>query len=285
MNRCTQKTHSARRRVLAPAALVALALAPSVAAAQAAQDVLSDALGLYEQRLDGVDDVTIRQEVMGMPTTTYMVKEEVEGRPVLQVRSVDGAAEPAQGTENLTDAWADPRTFYEEWADRWTLEGEGSVDGQGTWRLQLADFEGIDWEEAGLEEGDSSFEPDRMVIELEQGELVPLRVDVQGEVVDDGNAHPMDATIHFSDYREVEGYLHPYQMTLESDATALGLSDDEMAVALEELQDMPADQRAAMEQMLGDELDFLMEMLEGDGITMEVVVTDLQVNAGPPSGR
>lgn len=268
-----------------PAALAVTAglAAGSVGAeAQSAQDILGEALELHEQRLGGVDDLTIRQEVMGMSTVTYMVKEEMDGRPMLRVHSVDGADDAAQSSADITDAWADPRVFYEEWGDRWTLEGEGSVEGQSTWILQLADFEGIDWEDAGLEADDAPFEPERMVLELQQGDLVPLRLDIQGDVVEGGTPQPMEATIHFSDYREVQGYLHPHRMVMETDATALGLTDDEMAQALEEIQNLPPAQREAMAQMMGDELDFLMGMLEGDGIRVEVVVTDVQVNAGLP---
>lgn len=267
-------------------AIVALsagvAASPQPAEAQSAQEILSEALALHEERLAGVDDVTIRQEVMGMSTVTHMVKEEADGRPVLRVQSVDGAEQAAQGSADLTDAWADPAVLYEEWGDRWSLAGEGSVDGRATWQLELTDFEGIDWEDAGLEGDDTPLEPERLAMELAQDDLVPLRLHIQGEVVEGGSAQPMDATIHFSDYRDVAGYLHPHRMVMETDATALGLTDDEMAQALEELQNLPPQQREAMQQMMGEEMDFLLQLLDGEGLRLEVVVTDLQVNAGAP---
>ena len=188
----------------------------------------------------------------------------------------------APGSEDLTDVWADPRVFYEEWGDRWALDGEGSVEGESTWRLELTDFDDVDWEDAGLEGEGTGFEPDRMVMELRQDGLVPLRMEMEGGVTEGGTTQPMEATISFSDYQEVAGYLHPHRITMETDASALGLSGDEMAAALEELQDLPPAQREAMQEMMGGEMDFLLDMLDGDGLRMEVVVTDLQVNAGPP---
>jgi hypothetical protein len=46
---------------------------------------------------------------------------------------------------------------------------------------------------------------------------------------------------------------------------------------------MPAAQREMMERLLGDQLSRLREMIEGGGpMVIEVVVTEVRVNAGPP---
>lgn len=261
---------------------------PDGARAQSAADILARTVERHEARLVGVEDVTIRQETMGMSTTVHLVKEMVDGRPTLRVQEVDAGALPVDPTDDLMGLWADPWAFEGEWADRWRLEGSGSVGGEATWRMELTDFQGVDWDQEGL--ADASFEPRRLVMDLHQRELVPLEMTVEGDVVEGGDPRPVRMHLRFSDYREVDGYLHPFHTVMETDLTEAGISPEEIAQAREalaalrsQMEGLPEGQRQAMEEMMGEQIEALERMVEGDGLSMEIRVTDLRVNEGPPS--
>lgn len=283
------------RAFLLPAVLVALIplLAPSPVTAQSAGEILTRAMEAHEVRLAGIDDLVIEQEIMGFSATTYMVKEDVDGRPVLRTRSTTGiptgAGEMDPG-DVAGEIWADPWGVYKDGIERWTMEGEGSVDGSPTWRLGLTDFEGLDWN-ATVPGQDAPFEPRRLLVEVEKERLIPLELEVEGEVMDGGELRPLALQMRFTDYREVEGYLHPFLMTMELDMAAAGVSADDAARArngLEELQrqleEMPDSQRQMVEQMMGEQLRAFEGMLAGEGLQVELRVTDLRVNGGPPGG-
>lgn len=268
-----------------------LALGAPSLAAQSAGQILEQALERHEERLGGVEDLTLRQEVLGHPTTTHMVKEIVEGRPVLRTRS-DNMGDAGTDAEDLgADFWGDPGRMYDEWGDRWSLEGQTTVAGVSAWRLSLTDFDGLDVP-GSVPGQDLPFEPTRMVLELDEARLVPLTMTMQGESVQDGERRPAEIFIQFTDYREVEGYLHPFLTVIESDMAAAGMSEEELGEArtgLEELrrqlEEVPEAQREMMERMMGSQMEALEEMLGGDTFRLEVQVTDLQVNTGPPSAR
>ncbi|TVR62941.1 MAG: hypothetical protein EA422_10235 [Gemmatimonadales bacterium] len=270
--------------------LLGVVAVPGAVAAQAPSDILERALAAHEARLSGVDDLTIRQEVLGFPSVVFMEKEMVDGRPVLRSRSVDaagipGGMDPGDVTGEL---WSDPAGLFGDALERWTLDGSGSVEGRATWQMSLTDFEGLTWD-ATLPGDDTPFHPRSIRLELEQDRHIPLHMWLEGEVVDGGERRPVAVEARFSDYREVNGYLHPFLSVLEVDLAQAGLSADEVAQAragLDELRRqlevMPEAQRAMMEQMMGDQIRMLEGALSGERIQIELKVLDLQVNAGPP---
>jgi hypothetical protein len=279
-------------RALTPVlGMILLLAAATAAAAQSAEEILERAMELHEDRLAGTEDLTIHQTVMGISTTAYLVRETVEGIPVLRPRSVDAAGIDVDVAEEAWDVWADPRAMYGEWADRWTVEGEGAVEGHATWRLLLTDFEGIDFDE-GLVPGQAgAFEPTRIALELDRELLVPREMTLEGSVEEGGTIRPITAQMRFSDYRTVSGYVHPFLTVIEMDLASAGLSAEqveEAQVALAELQrameDMPAAQREMMQQMMGEQMQMMERVAAGGAMELEIRVTELQVNAGPPGG-
>jgi hypothetical protein len=259
------------------------------ASAQTAQEILARAMAQHEHRLEGVENLTLRQEVMGIPTTTYLVKETVDGHAILRPEAVDAIGVDMDLGEEPWDLWADPRAMYGEWADRWDLEGEGSVDGSATWRMVLTDFEGIDLDDDPVPGGEGTFEARRMVLEMETDRLVPLRMVMEGEVVEGGEGRPVAVAMRFSDYRTVDGYLHPFRIVMEMDVASADISPEEIQEAREaleefrrELDEVPEAQRDMLEQMMGEQLQMLERMVAGEGLEVEIRVTDLRVNEGPP---
>ena len=72
------------QKVFRALALVgALTLLPSLAQGQDAADLMRRAIAAQGERLSGVENVTIVQEVMGMEMILYMEKRDAEGTPIL----------------------------------------------------------------------------------------------------------------------------------------------------------------------------------------------------------
>lgn len=265
----------------------ALALAPGTAQAQSAQEILGRALEANSRRLAGIDNLTVRQDAMGVSTTTYLEKEMVEGYPVLYPRHV-GAMGVEMDDEGW-EFWADPRSLYGEAADKWILEGAGSVDGRATWQLSIAgsDIPVLDDDS----DDDEIFEAERLLMDLDQERLVPLRIEVQGIQMEEDRERPMTMVLYFSDYREVEGYLHPFLTVVEMGLGQEGLSPEEIAEARQAMEEferqmvqVPEAQRQMMEEMLGDQIRMFEQVLAGEDVQWEIRVTELVANQGPPDG-
>ena len=289
---------SLHRRPGAMLALTALAVAtaaltvPSSATAQSAQEILTRALEAHDARLAGVENLTVTQEVMGISMTSYMVRETVDGRSVLIPRSTRAPGFEGELELDAAEAfWTDPHELYESAADRWALRGSGSVAGRDTWSLQISDFDGLDLD-LGIPDGAGAFDLREMTMEMDRELLVPLHVSLNGEVRDGGQPRPVGMELHFSDYREVEGYLHPFVTAVEMDLASSGISEDELAQARtgmaelqRQLQEMPEAQRQMVQGMMQEQLQAMEAVLAGEGLELELRVLDLQVNNGPPAGR
>jgi len=279
-------------------AIAALAVAggtlatPLEVSAQSAQEILAQALELHDARLAGVDDVTVTQEVMGIPMTSYMVREVVDGRAVLRPHSTRTPGFEGDMDFDAAEAfWADPWELYESAADRWVLEGSGAVDGRSTWSLRISDFEGLDLD-LGMPGNAGSFELGHMAMEMDRELLVPLRISFEGDVRDGGQPRPVSMELHFSDYRDVEGYLHPFVTSIDLDLASSGISEEELAQAQagmaelqRQLEQMPEAQREMVRGMMQEQLQAMEAVLAGEGVEVELRVLDLQVNNGPPAGR
>ena len=248
----------------------AVLVLPSAGAAQSVTQIMGQAMEAHERRMASVENVMIRQEIMGFQATTYMAKQIIDGRPVLTVHSVElgglgGTATSDIGQEFLMD----PGQMFEEWADRWSLDGQGSIGGAATWRLVLDDFEGIDL--AGSVPGqDLDMVPGRMVVELEVARMVPLAMTIDGTVTEGGQQRPVSMAVRLSDYREVEGFLHPFLTEIEADLAAAGVSPEDREQARQGLEQMrrqleqaPAAQREMIERMLGGQIETLERMIGG----------------------
>jgi hypothetical protein len=264
-----------------------LVLAPERAEAQTARDILARALEANTSRLAGIENLTIRQDVMGMSMVTYLEKEMVDGYPVLWPRQVG-----AMGMEMEDDSWeflTNPRDLYGRSAEHWTLEGRGSVDGRATWRLSIEgkDIPGMD--EDPWDDDDALFEAGRMIMDLDQERLVPLRIEIDGlQGTETGGTVPMSMVMSFSDYREVQGYLHPFLMVMEmtmgegADPAELAEAREQWAEFQRQMEQMPPEQRRMMEEMMGDQIRMFEGMVSGDPVRSEIRVTELLVNRGPP---
>lgn len=254
--------------------------AASAGMAQDAGSILQTALEKYEQRVAGIDDYTVTHTIMGQEVTSYLRKEMVNGHPVF--------VPPEEDDANSQRQW-DPYKAFPQLAARADVVGTETIDGVRAYALRVDDFEGLDIGVPANVHGD--FRPRSLTLWIDTDEHLLRRMDLEGDVVAKGEEGPLEMTARMLDYRTVEGMPHPFRTTIQVQGlmAAGGGSDEEAAQAREQLAEldrqmaqMPASQREMMEKMMGSQLEQLRTMVQSGALEMELVVTDLLVNTGPP---
>lgn len=275
-----------RHGLLLLAALPLLA-PPPPAAAQSAEEVMNTALERYEQGIQGIEDYTVTQEVMGFTTTDSFVKKEVDDHPVFV--SADASSDTATG---LPEGWGNPYRMIPELASRAEMTGTTDVDGHETWVIQITDMEGIEFDGMTPSEVEGDFRPRRMTFFLGTDDYLLRRMSLSGELTrEDGSTSPIDLDARFRDYRTVEGMPHPFEIGLNIQGVASGMSEEDMAEARRQLQqlrermeNMPQQQREMMEQMMGPQIEQLEAMVESGSLDLTVTVKEVKVNQGVGHG-
>ena len=275
-----------------PAVGLALALLPTLALGQTAAEIMERALEAQAERLSGIENITIVQEVMGMETAMYMEKRDMNGTPVLFPVSVSvGGMENPIPQEMAQTDWASP--FQEAWVERAQLVGEEELDGVRVSVLAIDDFSGLEIPGMpGGSQASTDLRPTsiRFWIDTEDYLTRKVAMDMQGTGAEGAPAE-VHMELFMEDYREVEGYVHPFvtRSVTEGMMEAADLDQEEIRAQLEEmkaqLESMPEAQRAMVEGMMSAQIERLEGMLgEGGGMEMTITVKDIKVNAGPPGG-
>ena len=261
---------SAARRLLPLAVLLAL---PSAATAQSAKEILMTSLEEYEQRMEGIENYTTVQETMGFETELTFVRTEVEGRTVFVPKGQD---EASGGISNFY-------RMYPKIAERAELEGRESVDGEQCHVVAINDFSGLDLnQEMG---GQGAFVPKTGLLYVDTSDHLIRKMQMEGEITRDGQTSPMTAVTVLSDYRDVEGMLHPYLLNITATGLAAGMSEEDAEEARKNLAEMEKNlegmddtQRAMVERMMGGQLEKLRKMLESGQFELTVVTKEVRVN-------
>ncbi|GJM43993.1 MAG: hypothetical protein DHS20C21_08350 [Gemmatimonadota bacterium] len=260
-----KRTH----RTTAPLCLALLAITAVPAFAENPESIFKKVTEHYERRLASIESVTIVQDVLGMETTTHLRKEVVDGHPALV------AAGPGQGS--------DFHSMYRslnEMAKSSTLKGSQDVDGHACWVVHVKDLGGLDMGAEGSED----FEASDGELCIDKKSFVLRRMQMNGETNADGVKSPITMEMQLTDYREVDGWLHPFrtQMSLGEPEGKASPQMAEMREAMEkmkaEMAQMPEDQRRMMEQMMKSKMPDFEKMTEGGKMTMTIQVKELKVN-------
>lgn len=262
---------------LASAALAVLA--PEPVSAQTAGEILRTALERYEQRMEGIRTYRVTQRVMGMTTTNRFVKTTVDGHPVFVQAGADSAV------DRMPRGWGNPYRLFPRLADRAELVGRSTVDGHETWHVAVTDFQGLELDAMTPDRAAGQFRPQRLDLHLDTGSHAIRKLELQGKMVTDTASRALSLTAGFHDYREVQGMLHPFRVSIRVQGMSAALPAGELKRARRQLQrvqqqieQLPEDQREKARQAMGDQLDQLRRIVESGEVRTEVVVTDLQVN-------
>ena len=274
------------RTLSAMLALVAL-VAGSVSA-QSVDDIVQQMYDAYEAQASGIDNYTIVQSAMGMASTSYFEKEVVDGRPVFVMRG--GSAQGANMNFGFGSDDGAMGNIYEigpELIAHARYAGRESIDGASVHVLHIDDLSQVSLAQppAG---GDMDFQARTGTVYVDADMMVPRRIRFVGDATMPSGVHEVSVQIDQHDIRSVEGLLVPFHTTMQVSGLQ-AMIDPEMQAQLREmeqqLEQLPAQQREMMERMLGDQLEQLRQMAAGtgDAMTVEVQVSDVRINSGPPS--
>jgi len=251
--------------------------------AQDAAGILQTALEKYEERVAEIDDYTVTYAIMGREVSSHLRKEVVDGHPVFVAVDEDEDASAQRD-------W-DPYRVFPQLSARAEIVGRETIDGVQAHGLRVDDFEGLDIGMPTDVQGE--FEPRTLTLWIDTGEHLLRRMDLEGVLVANGEERPLEMSARMLDYRTVEGMPHPFRTAIEiKGMMGSGSASDEQAVEageqLAELErrmaEMPASQREMMEKMMGTQLEQLRKMVQSGNFEIELIVTDLKVNTGPPPG-
>ena len=284
-------TKTARRTVAPALALCLLAGVPGAAAAQSAADILDRATELYEQRMEGIENYTIVQSMEDGPPlpggagTVYFERTMVDGRAVFVPRGAMG--DSLMAMQDQAGAMEDAGSMFRKLQDRATVRGEETIEGHATWLIHVDDASGLDW---GAEQAEN-VTMKTLTMAIDQADYVVRRMVIEGDMYVEGETRPVTMTTTLSDYRTVEGMLHPFRTEMNVSGMTGAMSAQERAElmatleqARRQLAEMPEAQRAMAERMMGGQLERMEEMLMSDAFVMAFVVDEVRVNQGPPSG-
>ena len=117
--------------------------------------------------------------------------------------------------------------------------------------------------------------------------LVQTQLSMIGTMEQDGQTRDVRFDTEWGDFRPVAGtaLYEPYRQKMGVNGMLSDAERAQMAEAQEQLAEyetqlaaMPADQRAMMERMIGPQLGQIRNMVQGDGFSMEMVTTSIDVS-------
>jgi len=278
-------------RTIVRSLLVTLAASGSLvagASAQSVQDIVEQMYDAYEAQAAGIDNYTLIQSAMGMATTSYFEKEIVDGRPVFVMRS--GNAQGANMNFGLGSDDGAMGNIYEigpELIQHARYAGRESLDGTSVHVLQIDDLSQVSMAQAPAG-GDMDFQARTGKVFVDADLMIPRRLEFVGDATMPSGVHEVTVQIDQHDVRNIQGLLVPFHTTMQISGLQ-AMIDPEMQAQLREMEQqlaqLPPQQREMMERMMGDQLEQLRQMAAGNGDSMsvEVEVSDVRVNSGPPS--
>ena len=272
-----------------PAAALAAAaavLAAAPAAGQSAEAIMDTALARYEARMEGIRTYRVRQTTMGFTTTSSFVKRTVDGHPVF-VR-----AGQEEGAGRMPRGWGNPYRLFPVLAERAELAGRTRVDGHPTWHVVVSDFRGLRLEGMTPDPAAGRFRPQRLELFLDLRSHVLRRLRLRGKMVTDTSSRALAMDAGFRDYRDVEGMLHPFRVTITVRGMTAAIPRErlerarrQLERALARLEQRPGSPRGTSRQRLEARLEQLRRMLASGVFETEVSVEEVVVNGGAPAGN
>lgn len=269
------------------AALVSTVILATGASAQSVQDVIDGMYAAYERQSQGIDDYTLVQTAMGIETASYFEKEMVGGRPIFRLRS-SGTNGVTFGLGGEDTGQGDVYLFGPQVVEHGRYAGREQIDGNAVHVIAVDDASRLDFAQPPSgDEMEFTAKSFRLFIDVEAS--VPRRMEFVGDARTPDGAEELTIRVDLTDIRDVSGMLIPHRTVVQIDGIQ-GMIDPEMQAQLAEMERqlaaLPADQRQMMERMLGPQMEQIRAMMggaaSGGGMNIEVTVSEVRVNTGPP---
>ena len=255
-------------------------------AKMSAQQVINQMRGAYEQRMSGIDDLTMVTKgtagIMAMmgESTIYQKRAKIAGKTVYKTRTeIQFMGKPLITIYDGEYEWSvDPisgqvkkekKDFAPDWTRIWEVldlsqmqyVGTDDLDGETAHVLKMDDLtEGIKKLMPALQQTGPSQEGEwsgwaKMWINAENWVFMRMQIVMTG-TSEEGQEMTNRITSDFKDYRQVQTMLIPHQMTYKMEV---------------EIPDMSPEEKEMMLGMMG-------AFMEG-----EMIVTKVEVNTGLPA--
>lgn len=255
-------------------------------AKMSAQQVINQMRGAYEQRMSGIDDLTMVTKgtagIMAMmgETTVYKKRAKISGKTVYKTRTeMQFMGKPLVTIYDGEYEWSvDPisgqvkkekKDFVPDWTRIWEVldlsqmqyVGTDDLDGEAAHVLKMDDLtEGIKKLMPALQQTGPSQEGEwsgwaKMWINAKNWVFMRMQIVMTGTSEEGGEVTNI-ITSDFKDYRQVQTMLIPHQMTYKMEV---------------EIPDMSPEEKQMMLGMMG-------AFMEG-----EMIVTKAEVNTGLPA--
>lgn len=250
----------------------------------AAAEIFETVRQAYEQSIRGINDYVVVTENF---TTHYVKKYDENNRPYFEPKVETASFLGSISALGLHSAspMADNDFFSSEVYDRILQNaryiGTERINGFETHVVYLGD---MDVFVEALDDLDETPGNMTMFFDAQNWVLRKMKFSIVAEV-EEGRSQEISPEIHFLDYRDVEGMMIPFNTQITIDGLMAGLSEAEREQAKQglvelerELENMPADQRQMIEQMMGDQLETLRKMVEGDRLEFSLRVKEVLVN-------
>lgn len=273
-----------KRHILAAIVLPAL-IAGSALAQPSAQQIIDRAQEAYASMMSDVESYLVTTDMFGMEHQMYF--ERIEGASPLDYRA--SVRTTAHGEWTTTDddgpagASIPTSDMFERLRAEARLVGEQTLDGRRAYALSVDDPSTVF--EPGDLPTDDEFELETMTLFVAADNHMLIGFDGEGSMQQDGRTIPVTVEMRMSDFRTVGPMTHPFVTAMRLGGFEDAFSEDErrqLEEARRQLEQLPPEQRRMMEQMMGDQLAQIEAMFEGEGVEMEMRVTDLQVNVPRP---
>lgn len=250
-----------------------------------AAEVLETVWQHYEQSIRDVDDYKIVTEEF----TTHYVKQYENGRPyfVSQVEtdsfwgSISGLG--MHTTSPMVDADFFSAEVFEHLKQNATYSGSESIDGLNTHVIFLEDMRVF---MDAFDDVDEPMGELRLYFDDEDWVLRQMKFSAEAEI-EEGRVQVIEPIVRMKDYRNISGMLIPFETSISVQGLTEHLSDAEREEAQQalleferELEQMPAQQRQMLEQMMSGQLDQLRNLLADDSIEFFIRVKEVVVNTG-----
>ncbi len=133
----------------------------------------------------------------------------------------------------------------------------------------------------------------RIDLWIDTQQMVPLMLEMEGEMEREGKVTPLIITKLDLDYKQV-GPLYEshtkvhrlsgiYQAMSKKEQKEMEKAKAEFQQAKKQLASLPPDQKAMVEKMMGDKMEKWVKMMEGDNIESIIDVVSIAINEGPPT--
>jgi len=263
--------------------ILTLSLTAAAAVAQPSADrIAQEMINKYEESLSQIEtlSMTIQVNEGGLipdMTTRYVKKTNENGTPYLDLENGDAMemdfSALAGSVDQMVDLIRGAESITEE-----------KVNGMDTYKIYVNDSEllkSLDQSEMEMEDMEIVF--DAATIWIEISTMNVRKIFMEQTVDGDKN---MSMEMSLDDYQVFSGYPVPMSMTMKIGGMSSQFSAEEIAEAREamremekQLSQMPEAQRQAIERQIKPQMEQFEQMLEsGEGMTMNIAVTDVIVN-------